>query len=153
MVGTGRGAQLGVIIKGGEVLEDTRAVDVVVLDKTGTVTEGRMELTDVVAPHADASVVLRLVASAEARSGHPIAEAISAAVPDHAPVEQFENRPGFGVVATVEARRSGLAGVRCSTPWTPPSRTPPPPPRPPGPRLCSLGAVATPRPYWWWPIE
>ena len=61
MVGTGRGAQLGVIIKGGEVLEDTRSIDVVVLDKTGTVTEGRMELTEVVAPAADvdASTLLR----------------------------------------------------------------------------------------------
>ncbi len=102
MVGTGRGAQLGVIIKGGEVLEDTRAVDVVVLDKTGTVTEGRMELSDVVAPGGDGSLLLRLAASIEARSEHPIAAAISAASAEHLVVEAFENRPGFGVVGMVD---------------------------------------------------
>ncbi|MEL6983985.1 MAG: cation-translocating P-type ATPase, partial [Actinomycetota bacterium] len=102
MVGTGRGAQLGVLLKGGEVLEDTRAVDVVVLDKTGTVTEGRMELSDVVAPGGDGVELLALAAAVEARSEHPIAAAISAAVVDHAPVDGFENRPGHGVVGTVD---------------------------------------------------
>ena len=97
MVGTGRGAQLGVIIKGGEVLEDTRAVDVVIVDKTGTVTEGRMELVDVVAPEADSATLLVLAASLEARSEHPIAQAISGATDDHRHVDAFENRPGFGV--------------------------------------------------------
>ena len=102
MVGTGRGAQLGVIIKGGEVLEDTRAIDVVIVDKTGTVTEGRMELTDVVAPGGDRSTLLRLAASLEALSEHPIAQAISAATTDHHPVEGFENRPGYGVSGTID---------------------------------------------------
>ncbi len=102
MVGTGRGAQLGVIIKGGEVLEDTRAVDVVVVDKTGTVTEGRMELATVIAPGGDESTLLQLAASIEARSEHPIAAAISAASAEHRPVTQFENRPGYGVVGIVD---------------------------------------------------
>ncbi len=104
MVGTGRGAQLGVIIKGGEVLEDTRAVDVVVLDKTGTVTEGRMELVEVTAPDGsddEAATLLRLAASVEARSEHPIARAISGAVADVEQVERFRNRPGRGVIGTV----------------------------------------------------
>ena len=102
MVGTGRGAQLGVIIKGGEVLEDTRSVDVVVLDKTGTVTEGRMELTDVIAPAVDRSRILRLAASIESRSEHPIAQAISAAAADYEPVTDFVNRPGYGVIGRVD---------------------------------------------------
>ena len=101
MVGTGRGAQLGVIIKGGEVLEDTRAIDVVILDKTGTLTEGRMELTDVIAPGADSSLMLRLAASIEARSEHPIAQAISAASASHETVDDFENRPGYGVIGRI----------------------------------------------------
>ena len=110
MVGTGRGAQLGVIIKGGEVLEDTRAVDVVVLDKTGTVTEGRMELAHFVAPGFDddaAGDLLALAASVEARSEHPIAAAVAAAVPtdEHRPVDGFENRPGFGVVGVIDGRQ------------------------------------------------
>jgi len=105
MVGTGRAAQLGVLIKGGEVLEDSRSVDVIVLDKTGTVTEGRMELTDVVAPSLDdggRATVLRLAASVEARSEHPIAAAIAVASSNHGEVVDFENRPGIGVIGTVD---------------------------------------------------
>ncbi len=101
MVGTGRGAQLGVIIKGGEVLEDTRAIDTIVLDKTGTVTEGRMELVDVVAFDGDSSRILRLAASVEARSEHPIAQAIAAGVSELEPVENFLSTPGYGVAGTV----------------------------------------------------
>ena len=102
MVGTGRGAQLGVIIKGGEVLEDTRRVDTIVLDKTGTVTEGRMALVDVVAPGTDRSEMARLAASVESRSEHPIAQAIASASDDLGRVDGFENRPGYGVVGTVD---------------------------------------------------
>ncbi len=108
MVGTGRGAQLGVIIKGGEVLEDTRHIDSIVLDKTGTITAGRMELDGVVAPivPADASTLQRLAAAVEDRSEHPIARAIANSVTaaDRAslgPVEGFVNTPGIGVAATV----------------------------------------------------
>ena len=79
MVGTGRGAQLGIVIKGGEVLEATRRVDVAVLDKTGTITAGRMALVDVVvAPGEDDAQVLRVSGSAEDASEHPIARAIAA---------------------------------------------------------------------------
>ena len=103
MVGTGRGASLGVIIKGGEVLEATRQVDHVVLDKTGTVTEGRMELVSVTpAPGADGQVVLCRAASVEALSEHPLAEAIVAAATDLEPATGFENLPGLGVRATVD---------------------------------------------------
>jgi P-type Cu+ transporter len=107
MVGTGRGAQLGVLIKGPEILEQTRRISTIVLDKTGTVTEGKMELVEVVplngAVRAD---VLRLAGAVEAASEHPIAQAITTAA--HAelgqlpPVEDFANRPGFGVVGRVD---------------------------------------------------
>lgn len=105
MVGTGRGAQLGVIIKGGEVLEDTRRVDRIVLDKTGTVTEGRMKLVDVLGPSDPdgVRVLLELAAAVESRSEHPIAQAISDAVDVHHEVRSFENRPGFGVSGIVVA--------------------------------------------------
>ncbi|WP_460490691.1 heavy metal translocating P-type ATPase, partial [Corynebacterium nasicanis] len=77
LVGTGRGAQLGLLIKGPEVLESTRRVDTIVMDKTGTVTEGAMSVTDVTAaPGVDAAEVLRLGAAVEAGSEHPIARAI-----------------------------------------------------------------------------
>ena len=106
MVGTGRAAQLGVIIKGGEVLEDTRRIDTIVLDKTGTVTEGRMALVDVVAPDAPSDVLLGLAGAIEERSEHPIAQSIAAAASSRGalpgPVEGFTNRPGIGVVATVD---------------------------------------------------
>jgi P-type Cu+ transporter len=106
MVGTGRAAQLGVIIKGGEVLEDTRRIDTIVLDKTGTVTEGRMSLVDVVAPDAPSELLLGLAGAVESRSEHPIAQSIAAAASEQGnlpgPVEAFVNRPGVGVVATVD---------------------------------------------------
>ena len=109
MVGTGRAAQLGVIIKGGEVLEDTRRIDTIVLDKTGTVTEGRMSLVDVVAADAsvaDAARLLGLAGSVESRSEHPIAQAIAAEASARGelpgPVDGFTNRPGVGVTATVD---------------------------------------------------
>jgi Cu+-exporting ATPase len=105
MVGTGRGAQLGVIIKGGEVLEDTRAIDTVILDKTGTLTTGRMELAEVIAPMVDPADVVPLVASLEARSEHPIARAIATAAPQPLQVDAFENHAGQGVSGTV----SGMA--------------------------------------------
>ncbi len=109
MVGTGRGAQLGILIKGPGVLERTRRVTTVVLDKTGTVTEGRMTLADV-APldGSSRSEVLRLAGAVEAASEHPIARAVSEAarreVGELPPVADFRNLPGTGVVGTVEGR-------------------------------------------------
>jgi Cu+-exporting ATPase len=122
MVGTGRGAQLGILIKGPEVLERTRRITTVVLDKTGTVTEGRMALADVIpldgASRAD---VLRLAGAVEAASEHPIAKAVTAAarseVGELPAVSGFRNLPGVGVVGTVDGyavevgRRDGVVTV------------------------------------------
>ncbi|MDN4472225.1 heavy metal translocating P-type ATPase [Demequina zhanjiangensis] len=105
MVGTGRGAQLGVLVKGPEALEDTREVTTIVLDKTGTVTEGRMTLVASETPGLtpeQADVLLDSAASVEARSEHPIAQAIAAARPARVPVKGFRAIPGSGVVATVK---------------------------------------------------
>lgn len=109
MVGTGRGAQLGLIIKGGEVLEDTRSIDAVVLDKTGTITEGRMEFLSIEAAGADAGHLLALAASLESRSEHPIAAAISARAVELGTITDFDNLPGYGVTGQVdgEAARVG----------------------------------------------
>jgi P-type Cu+ transporter len=110
MVGTGRGAQLGILIKGPEVLEQTRRVDTVVLDKTGTVTEGKMELVAVVplngATRAD---VLRYAGAVEAGSEHPIAQAVvraaRAEVGELPQVDSFRNEPGVGVTGLVDGHR------------------------------------------------
>ena len=106
MVGTGRGAQLGLLIKGPQVLESTRRVDTVVLDKTGTVTAGTMSLVDVVtADGVDRDEALHLVGSLEHASEHPIARAIADAAAEHAPlgaVESFRNRDGLGVEGIVD---------------------------------------------------
>ena len=103
MVGTGRGAQLGILITGPEVLEQTRRVDTVVLDKTGTVTTGRMTLTEVVAAEGeDADQVLRLAGALEDASEHPIARAIASASPARPEVSDFVALSGLGVGGTVE---------------------------------------------------
>ncbi|WP_029108133.1 heavy metal translocating P-type ATPase [Mycobacterium sp. URHD0025] len=111
LVGTGRGAQLGILIKGPEVLESTRRVDTVVLDKTGTVTTGAMTLLDVIAaPGEDPAEVLRLAGAVEDGSEHPIAQAIakgarSAAkdtVGELPAVEGFANVAGLGVQGVVD---------------------------------------------------
>ncbi|MDQ0913398.1 Cu+-exporting ATPase [Streptomyces canus] len=107
MVGTGRGAQLGILIKGPEVLESTRRVDTVVLDKTGTVTTGRMELQDVfTAPGVGGTELLRLAGALEHASEHPIARAIATGAAEQAgslPVpENFDNVAGLGVQGVVD---------------------------------------------------
>jgi len=103
MVGTGRGAQLGVIIKGAEVLEDTRRVDAVVLDKTGTVTEGRLEVVDTVAVSGlDATAMGLLAGALESRSEHPVGAAIARRWPLSSTVTDFLNHPGLGVVGRVD---------------------------------------------------
>ncbi|MYB28204.1 MAG: cadmium-translocating P-type ATPase [Acidimicrobiaceae bacterium] len=103
MVGTGRGAQLGVIIKGAEVLEDTRAVDAVILDKTGTVTEGRLEVVDAVAaPGMDAAAMGLLAGALESRSEHPVGAAIARRWPSSRDVSDFLNHAGVGVVGRVD---------------------------------------------------
>ncbi|MDN0196946.1 heavy metal translocating P-type ATPase [Streptomyces sp. S.PNR 29] len=107
MVGTGRGAQLGILIKGPEVLESTRRVDTVVLDKTGTVTTGRMTLQEVYATEdTDEKQVLRLAGAVEHASEHPVARAVAAGAEEQVgalpAAEDFENLPGRGVRARVE---------------------------------------------------
>ncbi|MFE3368114.1 heavy metal translocating P-type ATPase [Streptomyces sp. NPDC059173] len=107
MVGTGRGAQLGILIKGPEVLETTRHADTIVLDKTGTVTTGRMTLHTTHTTHeTDKTEVLRLAGALENASEHPIAQAVATAATDTTgPLptpEDFTNIPGLGVQGTVE---------------------------------------------------
>ncbi|HEV7728259.1 MAG TPA: heavy metal translocating P-type ATPase [Modestobacter sp.] len=112
LVGTGRGAQLGVLIKGPEVLESTRTVDTVVLDKTGTVTTAQMSVVQV-AGHPD---TLRLAAAVEAGSEHPIARAVvTAAGTPPAPVDDFANRPGQGVSGRVDGH-DVVIGCRADLP-------------------------------------
>ncbi|WP_414471611.1 heavy metal translocating P-type ATPase [Microvirga sp. M2] len=117
MVGTGRAAELGVLFRQGEALQSLKEIGVVALDKTGTLTQGRPDLTDFVtaAGFAEADT-LRLVAAVEARSEHPIAQAIVAAAERRGltlPVpESFEAVPGFGVSAVVEGRRVDVGADR-----------------------------------------
>jgi P-type Cu+ transporter len=103
MVGAGRGAQLGIVIKGPEMLERTRRIGTIVLDKTGTLTEGRLRLVGDLPPD-----VLRLAGAVEAASEHPVARAVADAarrrVGPLPPVEGFRNVPGRGVVGTVDGR-------------------------------------------------
>ena len=108
MVGTGRGAQLGILIKGPEALESTRRIDTVVLDKTGTVTTGSMAVSDVVvAAGEDRDQVLAYAAAVEHASEHPIARAIAAAVPaeERLPVDDFVNLEGNGVRGLVDGHQ------------------------------------------------
>jgi Cu+-exporting ATPase len=107
LVGTGRGAQLGILINGPEVLEQTRRVDTVVLDKTGTVTAGRMQLVDVVpAAGTDRAELLRLAGALESASEHPVAGAVvsaaAAEVGDLGEVRDFTNVAGLGVQGVVD---------------------------------------------------
>ncbi|MET8408006.1 heavy metal translocating P-type ATPase [Streptomyces sp. NPDC005195] len=107
MVGTGRGAQLGILIRGPEVLESTRRVDTVVLDKTGTVTTGRMTLREVyVTAGGDEKELLRLAGALEHASEHPVARAIAVGAQERAgalpAVRDFESAPGLGVRGRVE---------------------------------------------------
>ncbi|MET9729173.1 heavy metal translocating P-type ATPase [Streptomyces sp. NPDC006458] len=109
LVGTGRGAQLGILIKGPEVLESTRRVDTIVLDKTGTVTTGRMTLREVYAAEdTDEKELLRLAGALEHASEHPIARALAAGAEARIgplpAVEGFENVPGRGVRGRVDGR-------------------------------------------------
>ncbi|MEV8136797.1 heavy metal translocating P-type ATPase [Microbacterium aurantiacum] len=122
LVGTGRGAQLGILIKGPEILESTRKVDTIVLDKTGTVTTGRMTLLDVaVAAGESADEVLRIAGAVEYASEHPIAQAIATAatqqrgaLPD---VEGFQNVAGKGVTGVVDGYAVAVGRSTLMTEW------------------------------------
>ncbi len=120
MVGTGRGAQLGILIRGPEILEQTRQITTIVLDKTGTVTEGKMEVVGVVVGDgADRARLVRLAGSAESASEHPIARAIASFARGEGhtldTAESFASRSGLGVEATVDGHavvvgRSAMVG-------------------------------------------
>ena len=126
MVGTGRGAQLGILIKGPEVLEQTRKVDTVVLDKTGTVTSGRMALAKThVADGEDPALVLRLAGALEDSSEHPIARAIAEAARDTGlgRVEDFQNVEGLGVQGVVDGHTVVVGRPRLLADWSLPLDT------------------------------
>ncbi|MFC8615452.1 heavy metal translocating P-type ATPase [Micromonospora purpureochromogenes] len=116
LVGTGRGAQLGILIKGPEMLESTRQVDTVVLDKTGTVTTGRMTLVDVLpAEGVDRAELLRLAGAVEAGSEHPVARAVAAGAAEAGvlpPVTGFANAEGLGVTGTVDGHEVVVGRLR-----------------------------------------
>ncbi|MFI6366709.1 heavy metal translocating P-type ATPase [Nocardia sp. NPDC050630] len=123
LVGTGRGAQLGILIKGPEVLESTRRVDTVVLDKTGTVTTGKMTLLDVIAAEGeDTAEVLALAGTLEDSSEHPIAQAIAKGARDKVAtlrqVEDFANIEGLGVQGVVDGHAVIVGRARLLADWS-----------------------------------
>ncbi len=123
LVGTGRGAQLGILIKGPEILEQTRRVDTIVLDKTGTVTTGQMAVVEVVAgPGLDRSEVLKMAGALESASEHPIGRAVAEAAGRQGPVPaatDFLSSPGMGVQGTVEGTTIVAGQARwLSTAWS-----------------------------------
>jgi len=123
MVGTGRGAQLGILIKGPEVLESTRKIDTILLDKTGTVTTGKMTLLDVVpAAGEDGEEVLRLAGALERASEHPIAQAIATAAEARVgalpAVESFANVEGLGVQGVVDGHAVVVGRAALLADWS-----------------------------------
>ncbi|KQY30604.1 carbonate dehydratase [Nocardia sp. Root136] len=125
MVGTGRGAQLGILIKGPEVLESTRKVDTIVLDKTGTVTTGKMTLLDVIPADGElGSKVLELAGALEDSSEHPIAQAIAKGAREEfgtlPPVEGFANAEGLGVQGVVDGHAVVVGRARLLADWSQP---------------------------------
>ncbi|MGH8879631.1 MAG: heavy metal translocating P-type ATPase, partial [Stackebrandtia sp.] len=122
MVGTGRGAQLGILVGGPQVLESTRSVDTVVLDKTGTVTTGKMALVDAIpADGVDSGELLRLAGAVEAASEHPIAQAIAASASERVgglpAVDQFGNLAGRGVNGLVEGHAVTVGRAALLSDW------------------------------------
>ncbi|MGI5485616.1 heavy metal translocating P-type ATPase [Microtetraspora malaysiensis] len=123
LVGTGRGAQLGILIKGPEVLESTRKIDTVVLDKTGTVTEGKMTLTEVhTADGQDSDEVLRLAGALEHASEHPIAQAVAKGAAERVgtlpPIEDFANVEGLGVQGIVDGHAVLVGRPKLLAEWS-----------------------------------
>ncbi|MCW3002586.1 MAG: copper-translocating P-type ATPase [Conexibacter sp.] len=123
LVGTGRGAQLGLLIRGPEVLESTRKVDTIVLDKTGTVTTGRMSLVDVtLAKGTGRADVLRIAGALEDASEHPIAQAIARGARDELgtlpAVESFNNREGLGVEGVVDGHGVQVGRPSLMSEWS-----------------------------------
>ncbi len=116
-VGTGRGAQLGILIKGGDVLENAHRLNAIVLDKTGTLTEGKPTVSDIIpAENYHRNHILKLAASAEKGSEHPLGEAIVRAAQEASlslqPTTDFEAIPGVGIAATIDGQRIVLGNPR-----------------------------------------
>ncbi|WP_280344403.1 heavy metal translocating P-type ATPase [Nocardia abscessus] len=123
MVGTGRGAQLGILIKGPEVLESTRRVDTIVLDKTGTITAGKMTLLDVVPAEGEqVTRILELAGALEDSSEHPIAQAIARGARERVgelkPVDDFANVAGLGVQGMVDGHAVLVGRARLLADWS-----------------------------------
>ncbi|WP_159849006.1 heavy metal translocating P-type ATPase [Nocardia sp. CY41] len=123
MVGTGRGAQLGILIKGPEVLESTRRVDTIVLDKTGTVTAGKMSLLEVIPAEGEqVERILELAGALEDSSEHPIAQAVAKGARERVgelkPVEDFANVEGLGVQGTVDGHAVIVGRARLLADWS-----------------------------------
>jgi Cu+-exporting ATPase len=123
LVGTGRGAQLGLLIKGPEILESTREVDTIVLDKTGTVTSGRMSLVDLMAADGeDRAEVLGIAGALENASEHPIAQAIGCAARGELgalpALEDFANHEGLGVAGIVDGHGVQIGRAAFMTEWS-----------------------------------
>ncbi len=116
MVGTGLGAERGVLVKNASALEASAGIDTVVMDKTGTLTKGEPEVTDLVATGRSEQDVLRLVAAVERESEHPLAEAVvrhaDAAGVERLVTNSFENVPGHGAIATVDGHRVAIGNMR-----------------------------------------
>jgi P-type Cu+ transporter len=123
LVGTGRGAQLGIVIKGPQILESTRRVDTIVLDKTGTITTGRMTLVDVVPAAGESRAeLLRIAGALEAASEHPIARAIATASAEEVgalpPVESFASTAGLGVTGVVDGHAAVVGRAQLIEQWS-----------------------------------
>ena len=116
MVGTGKGAQSGVLIKNAEALERLERVDTIVVDKTGTLTEGKPRVVDVVSEQGDERELLRLAAGLEQASEHPLAAAVVAAARERgvepAQVDTFDSRTGSGVIGRVAGRDVAVGNDR-----------------------------------------
>ena len=117
MVGTGKGAENGILIKGGEALETTHKINTIIFDKTGTITEGKPTVTDIItAGTVDSDSLLQITASAEKGSEHPLGEAIVKSAEDKGlelyPIEHFESITGQGINATIQGKQLLIGNIR-----------------------------------------
>ena len=117
MVGTGKGAENGILIKGGEALETTHKINTIIFDKTGTITEGKPTVTDIITTGTvDSDSLLQITASAEKGSEHPLGEAIVKSAEDKGlelyPIEHFESITGQGINATIQGKQLLIGNIR-----------------------------------------
>ena len=117
MVGTGKGAENGILIKGGEALETTHKINTIIFDKTGTITEGKPTVTDIITTGTvDSDSLLQITASAEKGSEHPLGDAIVKSAEDKGlelyPIEHFESITGQGINATIQGKQLLIGNIR-----------------------------------------